>query len=320
MAATRDTSSNPARIPALGFRALFLVLLSVLLMYLDHREQHLEQVRDIVGTALYPLQLLVDAPIRLVDWTAARLRSRDDLLTENEQLKREQQVIRARLLTQNALEAENARLREMLDAREQVEDRVRVAEILAVDSNPGRHSLIIDAGAGDDVYEGQALVDQDGVVGQVIEVGRVTSEALLISDPGHALPVEVNRNGLRTIAYGTGEFGRLDLPGLANNADIREGDLLVTSGLGGAFPAGYPVGVVTRVTRLPQQAFADVTAEPVAALNQVREIMLVWSAPAVSEEPRQSEARERGTADGATGDDAGPAEPSAGGEDEDGNE
>ena len=288
MATTRDKSSNPARIPALGFRALALILLSLLLMYLDHREQHLGQVRDTIGTALYPLQLVVDAPSRLADWTGVRLRSHDTLLKENEQLKREQQVIRARLLTKDALEAENSRLREMLDAREQVEDRVRVAEILAVDSNPGRHSLIIDAGSGDDIYEGQAIVDQVGVVGQVIEVGLVTSEALLISDPGHALPVEVNRNGLRTIAYGTGEFGSLDLPGLANNADIREGDLLVTSGLGGAFPSGYPVAVVSDVTRLPQQAFANVTAEPVAALNQVREIMLVWSTPAVSEEPRQT--------------------------------
>jgi rod shape-determining protein MreC len=292
MAATRDTSSNPARIPALGFRALALILLSVLLMYLDQREQHVEQVRDSIGTVLYPLRLVVDAPTRLADWSGARLRSHDTLLKENEQLRREQQVIRARLLTQDALEAENARLREMLEAREQVEDRVRVAEILAVDSNPGRHSLIIDAGSGDDIYEGQAIVDQDGVVGQVIEVGHVTSEALLISDPGHALPVEVNRNGLRTIAYGTGEYGRLDLPGLANNADIREGDLLVTSGLGGAFPSGYPVAVVTEVNRLPQLAFADVSAEPVAALNQVREIMLVWSTPAVSEEPRQAGGRE----------------------------
>lgn len=288
MAATRDTSSNPARIPALGFRALALILLSLLLMFLDHREQHIEQVRDTIGTAIYPLQLLVDGPSRLFDWARTRLRSRTTLLTENEQLKREQQVIRAMLLTQDALKAENARLREMLEAREQVADRVRVAEILAVDSNPGRHSLVIDAGSGDGVYEGQAIVDQDGVVGQVIEVGPVTSAALLISDPGHALPVEVNRNGMRTIAYGTGEFGRLDLPGLANNADIREGDLLVTSGLGGAFPSGYPVAVVTTVTRLPQQAFADVTAEPVAALNQVREIMLVWSTPADRGKPRQT--------------------------------
>lgn len=302
MPASRDNTSNPARIPALGFRALALIMLSLLLMFLDRREQHLEQVRDTIGTALYPLQLVVDGPTRLLDWSGARLRAHDTLLKDNEQLRRENQVIRARLLTQDALEAENARLREMLDAREQVEDRVRVAEILAVDSNPGRHSLIIDAGSGDGVYEGQAIVDQDGVVGQVIEAGPVTSEGLLISDPGHALPVEVNRNGLRTIAYGTGEFGRLDLPGLANNADIRQGDLLVTSGLGGAFPSGYPVAVVTSVTRLPQQAFADVTAEPVAALNQVREIMLVWSAPAVSEEPRHA-TRDRGDAPAPNGTD-----------------
>lgn len=288
MAAPRDNSSNPARIPALGFRALALVLLSVLLMFLDHRDKHLDAVRDTIGTALYPLRIAVDAPTRLWDWVSERTRSRNDLQRENEELRREQQVIRARLLTTNALEAENARLREMLDARAQVEDRVRVAEILAVDANPFRHSLIIDAGYGDGVYEGQAIVDQDGVVGQVIEAGPITSEALLISDPGHALPVEVNRNGLRTIAYGTGEFGKLSLPGLPNNADIRQGDLLVTSGLGGAFPSGYPVAVVTSVLRLPQQAFAEVQAEPVAALNQVREIMLVWSAPAVSDEPRQA--------------------------------
>ncbi|HNP35989.1 MAG TPA: rod shape-determining protein MreC [Woeseiaceae bacterium] len=282
MAATRNNSSNPARIPALGFRALALIVLAIALMVLDHRDKHLDSVRDTIGIALYPLQLVVDGPARFRDWAGERLRSRFSLQEENEQLRREQQVVRARLLTSNALQAENARLREMLDARVKVKDEVRVAEIMAVDANPFRHSLVLDVGKGDGAYEGQAIVDQVGVVGQVIEVGLMTSEALLISDPGHALPVEVNRNGLRTIAYGTGEFGRLELPGLANNADIREGDLLVTSGLGGAFPAGYPVAIVSSVNRLPQQAFADVSAKPVAALDQVREIMLVWSAPGES--------------------------------------
>lgn len=290
MAATRDTGTNPARIPALGFRALALVALAIALMYLDHRDNHLDTVRDLVGTGLYPLRVFVDAPAQLWDWTGDRLQSRTELQQENERLKREQQVIRARLLSKNALEAENARLRELLEAREQVEDRVRVAEIMSVDANPFRHSLIIDVGSRDGAYEGQAIVDQDGVVGQVIEASPLTSEALLISDPGHALPVEVNRNGLRTIAYGTGEFDRLDLPGLANNADIREGDLLVTSGLGGAFPAGYPVAVVTSITRLPQRAFAEVSAQPVAKLDQVREIMLVWSAPPVDREAGAAEA------------------------------
>lgn len=300
MAATRDTSTNPARIPALGFRALALVALAISLMYLDHRDKHIDTLRDLVGTGLYPLRVFVDAPAQLWDWTDDRLQSRTALQQENERLKREQQVIRARLLATNALEAENARLRELLEARAQVADRVRVAEIMAVDSNPFRHSLVIDVGSRDDAYEGQALVDQDGVVGQVIEAGPLTSEALLISDPGHALPVEVNRNGLRTIAYGTGEFDRLDLPGLANNADIREGDLLVTSGLGGAFPAGYPVALVTSITRLPQRAFAEVSAEPVSRLDQVREIMLVWTAPPAS---RDADA-EDGAADAAQPGDA----------------
>jgi rod shape-determining protein MreC len=115
------------------------------------------------------------------------------------------------------------------------------------------------------------------VVGQIIDAGVLSSQAILISDPDHALPVEVNRNGLRTIAVGTGEFDRLVLPFLPNNADIREGDLLVTSGLGGAFPAGYPVAIVASVVRIPQEPFAAVSAEPSAALNQVREIMLIWS-------------------------------------------
>ena len=168
-------------------------------------------------------------------------------------------------------------------------DEIRVAEILSVDANPYEHNLIIGIGSRDGVYDGQAIVDANGVVGQVIETGLMTSEAILISDNDHALPVLVNRNGLRTIAVGTGEIDRLDLPFLANNADIREGDLLVTSGLGGKFPAGYPVAVVDAVTRIPQQPFADVSATPSATLDQVREVMLIWSSsedgePVVGEE------------------------------------
>jgi rod shape-determining protein MreC len=190
----------------------------------------------------------------------------------------------ARLQRLTALEAENARLRALLDARGRVRDEVRVAEILAVDANPYKHNLVIGVGSRDGVYDGQAIVDSNGVVGQVIETGIMTSEAVLISDADHALPVEVNRNGLRTIAVGTGEIDRLDLPFLPNNADIRAGDLLVTSGLGGAFPAGYPVALVNSVTRIPSKPFAEVTATPAAALDQVREVMLIWSAPPVTEE------------------------------------
>ena len=190
------------------------------------------------------------------------------------------------------LEAENARLRGLLEARSQVRNQVRVAEIMAVDANPYRHNLVIGIGEQDGVYEGQAIVDANGVVGQVIKTGLFTAQAVLISDPDHALPVEVNRNGLRTIAVGTGEFDRLDLPFLPNNSDIQTGDLLVTSGMGGAFPSGYPVAVVSSINRIPQQAFADVTATPSAALNQIREVMLIFSAEAPSVAEKMDETDE----------------------------
>lgn len=277
MAATRSYNSNPARIPALGARAFALLLLSLLLMFLDHRDNHLDTVRNAISAAIYPIRVLVDAPSRLLAKAGEIIESRDELQRENDRLTDEILLTAPRLQQLSALRAENMRLRGLLDARQQVPDEVRVVEIMAVDANPFRHSIVLDLGSNDGVYDGQAIIDADGIIGQVMQTGPMTADAILISDPGHALLVEVNRNGLRTVAYGTGEFGRLDLPGLPNNADIRAGDLLVTSGLGGTFPSGYPVAVVNTVTRIPQEAFADVTATPSAALDQVREVMLIWS-------------------------------------------
>ncbi len=284
MVATRGHNSNPARIPALGVRVIILIFVSILLMYLDHRQNHLDAVRKAIGAAVYPVQLIVDAPIRFWEWLGESTTSRTDLELEVNRLKQELLVTNVRLQRLTAMEAEVLRLRALLDARGRVRDEVRVAEIMSVDANPYQHNLVIDVGSRDGVYDGQAIVDAAGVVGQVIETGLMTSQAVLISDTDHALPVEVNRNGLRTIAVGTGEIDRLDLPFLPNNADIRAGDLLVTSGLGGAFPSGYPVAVVSAVTRIPQEPFAAVSAKPSAALDQVREVMLIWSAPSVAAE------------------------------------
>ncbi len=275
--AARGSNTSPARIPALGVRVLSLIALSILLMYLDHRENHLDAVRKTISAAMYPVRLLVDAPVRLWEWMGDTSTSRTELQREVSRLEAERLLTNARLQRLNSLEAENARLRALLDARERVRDEIRVAEILSVDANPYEHNLIIGIGSRDGVYDGQAIVDANGVVGQVIETGPRTAQAILISDSDHALPVLVNRNGLRTVAVGTGEIDRLVLPFLANNADIRPGDLLVTSGLGGTFPAGYPVAVVETVNRIPQEPFADVSATPSATLDQVREVMLIWS-------------------------------------------
>jgi rod shape-determining protein MreC len=263
--------------PALGLRFLLLAGLSILLLVVDHRYNHLDAARKAIGATVYPLRVIVDAPVSLWRWLGETTSSRNELQLKNGRLTAERLLTRARLQRFAALEAENSRLRAMLEATTRVRDQVRIAEIMSVSSNPFRHVLVVDKGTRDGVFDGQVLIDADGVVGQIIEAGVLSSQGILISDPDHALPVLVNRNGLRTIAVGTGEFDRLDLPFLPNNADIREGDLLVTSGLGGAFPAGYPVALVNSVVRIPQEPFAAVSAEPSAALSRVQEIMLIWT-------------------------------------------
>jgi rod shape-determining protein MreC len=189
-----------------------LAALSILLLVTDHRNNHLDAVRKAIGATVYPLRVVVDAPVSLWRWIGDTTSSRNELQLENSRLNAERLLTQARLQRYASLEAENTRLRAMLEATASVRDRVRVAEIMSVSSNPFRHVLVVDKGTRDGVFDGQALIDADGVVGQIIEAGVLSSQGILISDPDHALPVEVNRNGLRTIAVGTGEFDRLVLP------------------------------------------------------------------------------------------------------------
>jgi rod shape-determining protein MreC len=271
-----DNTQRSFSTPAPGLRFLVLAGVSLFLLIADQRSDYMDTVRKAIGAAVYPLRVAVDAPISLWRWIGESTASRNELVLELSRLETERLITQARLMRYSALEAENARLRAMLEARERVRERVQVAEIMSVSTNPFRHVLVVDKGTRDGAFEGQAIIDADGVVGQIIEAGLLSSQLMLISDPDHALPVQVNRSGLRTIAVGTGEYDRLDLPFLPNNADIREGDLLVTSGLGGAFPPGYPVGTVETVIRAPQNPFAEVSATPAASLGQVREVMLIW--------------------------------------------
>ena len=289
MAAAKTDKHRSPNSPALGLRFLLLAGLSIVLMVIDHRDNHLDAVRKAIGATVYPLRVVVDAPVSLWRWIENTTASRNTLQLENSRLNTERLLTQARLQRYAALEAENARLRAMLEARSRMRHQVRIAEIMSASSNPFRHVIVVDKGTTDRVYDGQTIVDANGVVGQIIEAGILSSQGILISDPDHALPVEINRNGLRTIAVGTGEFDRLNLPFLPNNADIAQGDLLVTSGLGGAFPAGYPVGIIETVTVKPEEPFAVVTATPTAALNQIREIMLVWTADDLEEEAEESE-------------------------------
>ncbi len=263
--------------PSLGTRLTLFAILSVSLMVLDSRDDHLQSVRQVLSGAVQPVREAVDFPFAATEWMRLASRDRETLAIENEQLKAEQLISNVRLQRFAALEAENSRLRALMESTAKVADRVLVTEILSIDLDPLRHRVALDKGLRHGAFTGQALLDAHGVVGQITRTGPLNSEAILISDPDHAVPVEINRNGLRTIAVGTGKPGELSLPFLPNNADIQAGDLLVTSGLGGRFPKGYPVAEVVEVERNPHEKFAVINAKPAAALNQNREVLLVWS-------------------------------------------
>lgn len=258
-----------------GVRLVVLVTLSIVLMVLDHRNQHLVQIRALLGAALYPVQEAVDAPFGAVDWARDNLATRDTLVVENARMRAELLEQSGRLQRMAALEAENARMRALLESSADVGDDLLIAEIVAVDMDRLRHRVVLNRGSGKGVQEGQALIDARGVVGQVTRDRGTSAEALLITDPDNAVPVEIVRNGLRTIAVGTGDLERLSLPYMARNADVKAGDLLVSSGLGGKFPAGYPVATVIDVRGDSGEPFLTVSARPTAQLDRVREVLLV---------------------------------------------
>jgi len=200
-----------------------------------------------------------------------------DLKIENKRLKEKQLVDSVKLLKFAALENENIRLRGLLENSFKLGEQVLIAELLSVNLVPYEHVVVVNKGSRFGVHKKQPVLDANGIVGQVIRSLPLSSEVMLITDPNHAIPVQVNRNGLRTIAIGSGLLDRLNLPFLPNNADIVPGDLLVTSGLGGTFPQGYPVAVVEKFTVQPNQPFADIYATPEAKLDKSRELLIVWT-------------------------------------------
>jgi rod shape-determining protein MreC len=263
--------------PSPTARMLVAVILSLALIVADHRFHHLDRARTLLSTLTYPLIYSASLPALSVAWAEGALISRTELEERNRYLHQENLALRARLQQLEALEAENMRLRDLLGSSFKIGDRVLIAELVSVDLDPYHQQVIANKGASSGVFVGQPVLDASAVVGQVIRVTQSTSTVLLITDAAHALPVQVNRNGLRTIAEGTGFTDRLQLPHLPNNADIRVGDLLITSGLGGHFPPGYPVARITEVRAEPGKPFATVIAAPNAHLERIREVLLVWT-------------------------------------------
>ena len=246
-------------------------------MSVDHRENHLESARGLLSTVLYPLQLAVHLPIRTGEWLSEQLSMRRTILAENALLRAERLRIRTRLEKLDVLEAENRRLRDLLGSSEDVAEHVLVAELISVDMDPFSRRVVLNKGARNGVAPGQALIGSHGVMGQIVHVGPFSSNALLITDPSHALPVQVHRNGLRAVALGTGPLNLLKLSYIPNSADVRVDDRIVTSGLGSRFLSGYPVGRVVEVRRDQGRPFAEVYVEPSAMLERTREVLLVRS-------------------------------------------
>ncbi|GIX22242.1 MAG: hypothetical protein KatS3mg121_1025 [Gammaproteobacteria bacterium] len=270
---------NPPLRHAAGLtpRWLALSLLCLALVFVDDRYAVLDGVRSGAERLLIePLRAAAAWPGRLLGAAGEALAERRRLLAENARLRAENLRLRARLLEMAALEAENARLRALLAAAERLGKRVRVAEVLAVRQDYQHQQLVIDKGAADGVHVGQAVLDAEGVMGQVIGVADHSATVLLISDPEHRIPVQNIRNGVRSLAQGKGDPRELDLLYVTPHTDLRPGDLLVTSGLGGRFPANYPVARVDRFEAVPGDPYARVTARPLAGLDRSREVILVW--------------------------------------------
>lgn len=258
-------------------------------MVADARFDALSSFRSTIATGLAPVYWLGNAPSEFGDWAAGLFENKEDLQQENEDLKARLMILERRALKYAALASENNELRRLMNSSEVLDDRVIVGEVVGVSPDPFSHEVIINKGRSDGLRPGQAVLDAQGLMGQVVQTSQITSRVLLVSDSSHAVPVEVVRNGLRAILLGTGDTSTLDLVHVPDTADIREGDLLVSSGLGGRFPRGYPVAEVSLINKEPGEPFVAIEATPRAELNQSRLVLVVFPPESAREDVENAE-------------------------------
>ncbi len=282
---------------------LLCVILASALMFVDTRFTRMEPVRTQLSTLVAPVQWLVSLPSDVLNWASLALSDQRALVDENRRLRKQILTLSHRVQRMASLTAENVRLRELLAATRQRDMPYITAELLSLDPDPFTHQMVIDRGRRDGVYVGQPVLDASGLVGQITATSAYSSRVLLLADASHALPVQINRNGLRFILQGAGSYDALNVMHVPDTADIREGDLLTTSGLGERFPPGYPVARVSAVVHDPGEPFARVTAAPVAQLQRSRHFLLLFppAPPAAPPEgelaaPALEAARRTGTA------------------------
>ena len=257
-------------------RVIVLIALSVSMMLIDHRSQQLEKLRNILQTAVYPIMYVSTIPREMIQGFTGSMERSENLQSDNESLRQENLLLRSRLEKLHSLEADNRRLKRLLGQSDQIAERVLLAELVEVNLEPYTQKISLNKGSRDNVYVGQPVINGDGVIGQVVHTSQFQSTVTLLTDPSSAVPVMVIRNGLRGVLFGTGVRNRLAMPYLTADADIRIGDLLISSGMGGRFPTGYPVATVTDVKQQPSDEFLTINTLPVTQLDHGREVLLIW--------------------------------------------
>lgn len=248
----------------------------IFLMFSDYHYRYLHSLRSGFSLLVSPLQYAVDYPVRIMGWLQFLVRSKKSLVDENMQLHYQHILLEAELQKLISIQKENTQLKELLLTSSEAKNPAMAAQILAVDTSNARQIVVLDKGSSDGLYEGQPVLDAKGVMGQLIDVGPITSTLLLISDSKSAVPVRNNRTGEQAILVGTNTIHKLALINMPKTSSIREGDILVTSGLGRRYPEGYPVGEVAKVSNIPGEDFVTVDVKPIALLNRDRLVLLIW--------------------------------------------
>ncbi len=268
---------------SLQLRLFLAVIASFSLIVFDSKFDSFANVRVYLNTAVSPLIYAADIPGEMLKGVSNNVVSRRDLKKQVAEQRDKLFVQQVQLLEFKHLKEENNRLRALLNSPVHSDQRKLVAEIMTVNSDPFSLQVVINKGANDGIYIGQPVLNEQGVVGQIVDVSLTYSRVLLISDISHGIPVRVQRNDIRAIANGSGELNSLNLPYVPHSTDIQAGDVLVTSGLGGVFPEGYPVASVTEFTYQIGQPYAQVEAKPVVSLERIRYVLLIWDDNAESE-------------------------------------
>ncbi len=285
------TNSSPFfnRGPSAVVQLVFFSLLSLFLMIVDARFQHLELARTTLSVPIHALQRLATLPVDLWQQAGVYLVTQSSLVRDHAQLLQQHTVDAAQLQQLQVLQAENEHLRSLLQVQQKADYPMQLAEIVYVERDISKRKLLLDKGAQAKVLAGQVVMDDSGIVGQVTRVYPWLSEVTLITDKDHAVPIQVLRNGLRAVVFGSGEIGQLALRYLPISSDIQEGDVLVTSGIDGTYPPGLPVARVIRIERDPAYPFARIQCAPIAGVDRQRQLLILSGLPQLPERPQAVE-------------------------------